>query len=151
MSGLQLQHRLSASGTVLPLVFVVGKPDVSTAVELMRGGAVHVLEKLLRAVELLEAIQEALLLGQNRRHAKSEERRLKNLTAILSRKELEVLDLIAAGKSPKAIAAVLAFRSQKQEVLGCPLSSSWSLPRGRIDVTTANKNGRPQREAAAAG
>lgn len=116
MSGLQLQHRLSALGGVPPLVFVVANPDVSTAVELMRGGAVHVLEKPLRAVELLEAIQEALLVNQNRRQAESEVRRLESLTATLSRKELEVLELTATGKSAKAIAAALALSVRAVEL-----------------------------------
>ncbi len=109
MSGLQLQHRLSALGGLLPLVFVIAKPDVSTAVELLRGGAVHVLEKPLRAMELLEAIQEALVVNESRRQAKSEARRLEGLTSSLNEKELEVLQLTAAGKSPKAIAAALAL------------------------------------------
>jgi FixJ family two-component response regulator len=116
MSGLQLQHRLSASDGLLPLVFVLGNPDVSTAVELLRGGAVHVLEKPPRAVELLEAIQEALVINQKRRHAKNEARRLESLAASLTQKELEVLQLTAAGKSPKGIAAALELSVRAVEL-----------------------------------
>jgi FixJ family two-component response regulator len=116
MSGFQLQHRLSASGGVLPLIFAIAKPEVSTAVELMRGGAVHVLEKPLRALELLKAIEEALLVDQKRRQAKSEDRRLEGMTATLSRKELEVLQLTAAGKSAKAIAAALELSVRAVEI-----------------------------------
>jgi two-component system, LuxR family, response regulator FixJ len=107
MSGLQLQHRLAASGAVLPLVFVTASPDVSTAVEIMRGGAVHVLEKPIRSIELLEAIQEAIALDRSRRLAKNHQTRLKNLTDALTRNERQVLELIAAGRSVKAIAAEL--------------------------------------------
>ncbi len=116
MSGLQLQHRLSASGCVLPLVFVTAKTDVSTAVELMRGGAVHVLEKPVRAVELLEAIHEALALDRDRRGAKDQTTRVKNLTATLTRKEVQVLELIAAGRSPKSIAAELELSVRAVEL-----------------------------------
>jgi FixJ family two-component response regulator len=107
MSGLQLQHRLAASGAVLPLVFVTARSDVSTAVEFMRGGAVHVLEKPVRSIELLEAIHEAIALDRGRRLAKSHQTRLKNLTDALNRNERQLLELIAAGRTVKAIAADL--------------------------------------------
>ena len=107
MSGLQLQHRLSASGAVLPLIFVTANPDVSTAVEFMRGGAVHVLEKPVRSLELFEAIQEAIVLDRERRSVKNVQTRIRNLTETLTRKERQVLELIAAGKPSKEIAGEL--------------------------------------------
>jgi FixJ family two-component response regulator len=107
MSGLQLQHRLSASGCSLPLIFMTANTDVSTAVELMRGGAIHVLEKPPRAVELFNAIQEALALDRDRRHAKHQQDRLNDLTAALTRKERQVLELIATGRSSKGMASEL--------------------------------------------
>ena len=45
MSGLQIHRRLAAGKSLLPLIFVASRMDVSTAVELMREGVVHVLEK----------------------------------------------------------------------------------------------------------
>jgi two-component system response regulator FixJ len=107
MSGLQLQHRLAASGAVLPLVLVTARTDVSTAVEFMRGGAVHVLVKPVRSIELLEAIHEAIALDRGRRLAKNHQTRLKNLTDALNRNERQLLELIAAGRTVKAIAADL--------------------------------------------
>jgi FixJ family two-component response regulator len=107
MSGLQLQHRLSASGAVLPLIFVTASLDVSTAVEFMRGGAVHVLEKPVRSFELWEAIQEAIDLDRERRGAKNVQLKIRNLTDTLTRKERQVLELIAAGRSSKEIAGEL--------------------------------------------
>ena len=107
MSGLQLQHRLSARGSDLPLVFLTADTNVSTAVELMRGGAVHVLEKPARPIELLSAIQEAVDLNQHRRNVKQHHIRLLDLTASLTSKERQVLELIGRGKSIKAIAAEL--------------------------------------------
>jgi len=107
MSGFQLLRRLAETGIGLPLVFVLGRPNVPTAVELMRSGAVHVLEKPLRSIELLNAIQEALELDQNRRARCTSELRLRELVAKLSRKEREVLELIGLGRSVKSIAAQL--------------------------------------------
>jgi FixJ family two-component response regulator len=108
MSGLQLQRRLVLDGSrQLPLLFVLDDPTVSTAVELMRGGAIHVLEKPLRPVELLTAIHEALDIDRNRRRAVQTDEQLQDHIAALTRKEREVLELIAIGKSVKAMAAQL--------------------------------------------
>jgi FixJ family two-component response regulator len=107
MSGLQLQHRLLAGGSGLPLVFFTDDTNVSTAVELMRGGAVHVIEKPARPIELLSAIQEAIDLDQHRRNIRTRQARLRSLTESLTSKEREVLELISRGKSSKAIAAEL--------------------------------------------
>ena len=130
MSGLQLQHRLAASGCTMPLIFVTAKPDVSTAVELMRGGAVHVLEKPVRAVELLEAIHEALRLDQERRGTRDQTTKLRGLTSALTRKELQVLELIAGGKSPKAIASELELSVRAVELRRSSLMS-------KLDVHTS--------------
>jgi two-component system, LuxR family, response regulator FixJ len=123
MSGLQLQRRLAASSSKLPLVFVLAAANVSTAVELMRGGAVHVLEKPVRPVELLTAIQEALALDHDRRIEVQHEAKTREQIAALTRKEREVLTLIAQGKSTKAIAAhfgltVRAVEQRRRNLMG---------------------------------
>jgi FixJ family two-component response regulator len=116
LNGLQLQGRLAKSGCALPLVFVMAKPDVSTAVELMRRGAVHVLEKPLQAAELLEAIHQALDLDRERRSTSGQVSKLNKLAVALTRKELEVVKLIARGKSPKAIAIELKLSVRAVEL-----------------------------------
>jgi FixJ family two-component response regulator len=107
MSGLHLQQRLATGGCSLPLVFMSANSDVSTAVELMRRGAVHVLEKPVRPIELFNAIQEALALDRERQRARSREANLNKLTATLTQKDRETLDLIAKGRSCKAMASDL--------------------------------------------
>jgi two-component system, LuxR family, response regulator FixJ len=109
MSGLQLQHRLSARGSKLPLVFVTANTDVSMAVELMRGGAVHLLEKPVRPVELLSAIEEAVKLDRDRRCTTNRQAKLQKTVASLTTKECHVLELTGRGKSVKAIAAELGL------------------------------------------
>jgi FixJ family two-component response regulator len=154
MSGLQLQHRLSALEAGLPLVFAIANPEVSIAVELMRGGAVHVLEKPVRPAELLQAIQEALQLNRERRTRQDEKMRVKGLTATLSQRELEVLELIAHGKSPKEIAAALELSVRAVELrrksLICKLRVGSSLELMRFSVIARTEFGR-QRGFAAAG
>jgi two-component system, LuxR family, response regulator FixJ len=109
ISGLQIQRRLAARGSTLPLVFVSAAVDVSTAVALMRGGAVHVLEKPPRTIELLNAIQEAVALGESRRFVERDRRRLRDRIAGLTRKERQVLTLVAQGQSIKAMAVELGL------------------------------------------
>jgi two-component system response regulator TtrR len=130
MSGLQLQHRLAASGSTLPLVFVTSKPDLSTAVELMRGGAIHVLKKPVRTVELLGAIHEALRLDQDRRGTRDQTIKLRGLASTLTSKELQVLELIAAGKSAKAMACDLKLSVRAVELRRNSLMS-------KLDVHTS--------------
>jgi two-component system, LuxR family, response regulator FixJ len=156
MSGLQLQHRLSASGCSLPLVFMTANTDVSTAVELMRGGAVHVLEKPARAVELFNAIQEAVALDQDRRHAKQQQTNLEDLTAALTRKERQVLELIAKGRSSKAMASELELSVRAIELRRNSLMkkldfhSSLELMRFAVVAHTESVNGSSERLLATA-
>ncbi len=156
MSGLQLQHRLSASGCSLPLVFMTADTDVSTAVELMRGGAIHVLEKPPRAVELYSAIQEALTLDRVRRQARHQQAELNDLTAALTRKERQVLELIGRGRSSKAMAAELELsvraielrRNGLMKKLG--LHSSLELMRFAVVAQKESVNGSSDRLLATA-
>ncbi len=116
MSGLQLQNRLAAEGALLPLVFVMAGSDVPTAVEFMRRGAVHVLEKPFRSIELSAAIHEAIDLDRDRRRAKNLRTRIRIHINALTRKERQVLELVAAGKSAKAIATRLELSLRAVEL-----------------------------------
>ena len=109
ISGLQIQRRLAERNQRLPMVYVTSGMDVSTAVLLMRGGAIHVLEKPLRSVELLSAIQEAVAIDQNRRRKEAETRWVRESIAMLTRKERHLVSLAASAKSTKAIASELGI------------------------------------------
>lgn len=116
ISGLQIQQRLARQNQRLPMIYVAAHMDVSTAVILMRGGAIHVLEKPLRTVELLAAIQEAVALDQNERRQMMGQRRLDEAIAMLTNKERQMLRLFALAKSTKAIAAELQICSRAVEL-----------------------------------
>ena len=79
ISGLQIQRRLAEQNQRLPMVYVTSGVDVSTAVVLMRGGAIHILEKPLRSIELLNAIQEAVAIDQNERRKEAGKRRVQRI------------------------------------------------------------------------
>ncbi len=115
-SGLQIQRRLAEQEHCLPQIYVTSSIDVSTAVILMRGGAVHVLEKPLRSMELFNAIQEALALGERQRREAVEKSQVCESIAKLTHKERQLVGLLAAAKSTKAIAAELSISSRAVEL-----------------------------------
>jgi FixJ family two-component response regulator len=116
MSGLQVQRRLAEQNQRLPMVYVSSGLDVSTAVVLMRGGAINVLEKPLRSIELHDAIVEAVTADQNQRRKEAAKRRVKESIARLTRKERQLVSLIASAKSTKTIAAELRICSRAVEL-----------------------------------
>jgi FixJ family two-component response regulator len=60
LSGLDLQQRLMRDGVELPVIFLTGFGDISTAVDALRWGAFDFLEKPLREGVLLDRIAKAL-------------------------------------------------------------------------------------------
>jgi FixJ family two-component response regulator len=115
ISGPQIQRRLVEQDQRLPVIYVTSGTDVSTAVVLMRGGAVHVLEKPLRSPDLLSAIQEAVALDQNQRAGEARRRRVRELIALLTQKERQLVSMVAL-KSTKAIAEELRICSRAVEL-----------------------------------
>jgi len=116
ISGLQIQQRMAQRNQRLPMVYVTSGLDVSTAVTLMRGGATHVLEKPLRSIELLGAIQEAVMIDEHQRRQESRKHSVQESIALLTRKERQLVGLLACAKSTKAIAAELSIGSRAVEL-----------------------------------
>lgn len=106
MSGLQLQGELKRRGKSLPLVFVTAHGDVPLAVEAMRNGAAHFLEKPFSDDALIEAIRTAL--AQPRGAAVA--------IAKLSPRERQVLELVVASKPNKIIADILGISIKTVEL-----------------------------------
>lgn len=106
-SGLELQNELRRRGSNTRIIFISGHADVPKAVRAMRQGAVDFLEKPFDDQVLLDRIEEALTesagaLAQRRREADMQ-RRMRCFTE----REREVLALVVAGKTSKAIALEL--------------------------------------------
>lgn len=106
MSGLQLQAELRRRNKAMPLVFVTAHGDVPLAVEAMRNGAAHFLEKPFSDDALIEAIRTALAqpLGASVALAK------------LTPRERQVLDLVVASKPNKIIADILGISIKTVEL-----------------------------------
>jgi FixJ family two-component response regulator len=109
IDGLDVQRRLLDKGSHLPIILVSGYADVPRAVEAIKKGAFDFLEKPVDGALLVAKVRDAL---QHSRRLFSEylarsahEARL----ALLTAKERQIAELVAAGKSSPKIAQELAI------------------------------------------
>jgi len=104
MDGLELQRRLAAGRSVLPVIVVSGHADVTIAVQVMGRGAVTLLQKPFRTAELCTAIKTAIKRNAEARQEQRQRRAVETIVASLTFDENRVLKQMLAGKSNKAIA-----------------------------------------------
>jgi len=104
LNGLQIQRALAAADSTLPVVFLAACATVSVAVQAMRDGAMHFLEKPFREHEMWDAIQEAIRLDAQRRRERARLQRLDTRIGRLTSAQSELLQRIAAGKTNREIA-----------------------------------------------
>ena len=107
MSGPELQLRLNDKGAKLPIIFISGHGDVPLAVRVMKAGAVDFLTKPFNDQILLESINKALRLDKTNREIQQENARAEAKFALLSPREVQVLQGIVAGKQNKVISSEL--------------------------------------------
>lgn len=116
LGGLELQDRLIAAGSSLPIIFMTGHGEVPMAVEAMQKGAFDFVQKPFREQELLERIDEAL---DADRRARDEHARRASIAARLERltaREREVMELVVTGKPNKVIAYELGVSQRTVEI-----------------------------------
>jgi len=107
MSGPELQLRLNDKGATLPIIFISGHGDVPLAVRVMKAGAVDFLTKPFNDQILLESINKALRLDKTHREKQQANARAEAKFALLSPREVQVLQGIVAGKQNKVISSEL--------------------------------------------
>lgn len=107
MSGLELQSRLTANGSTLPIIFLTGFGEVDVAVRALKMGAVDFLQKPVRGQELLDSVQRALELEERRRARRLQRQQTSDRLANLNDGERAVLDLLVEGFPYKFIASKL--------------------------------------------
>jgi len=108
MSGPELQSKLNEMyDHALPIIFISGHGDVPLAVRVMKAGAVDFLTKPFNDQVLLEIINKAIQIDKLNREKQQESARAEAKFALLSSREVQVLQGIVAGKQNKVISAEL--------------------------------------------
>jgi FixJ family two-component response regulator len=109
-SGLDFQTSLTNGGIHIPIIFITGHGDVAMSVRAMKAGAVEFLTKPFRQQELLDAIYRAIERDRADRERQAERADIRNRYTSLTRREIEVMELVVAGMSNKQIASKIGIR-----------------------------------------
>jgi FixJ family two-component response regulator len=109
LNGLDLQTRVAADRTDMPIIFITGHGDVPMTVRAMKAGALEFLTKPFGDDVLLGAIQHAIARSNDTLGHEAELRPLRDRYASLSRREREVMALVVTGLLNKQIGAELAI------------------------------------------
>jgi len=112
MDGLELQRRLTAGGSPLPVIFLTGHGDIPMSVRAIKAGAVDFLTKPVQAADLLQAVRAALAQAAGQAAELKTTSELRTKLARLTPREREVMEHIIAGKQNKEIAAELGTGEQ---------------------------------------
>jgi FixJ family two-component response regulator len=116
MSGLELQDELNRRGAVIPVIFITGHADVTSAVAAVRRGAFNYLQKPVRNSELIESVRGALELDLRNRRMLAQYDAIRDRLASLTRREREVLELIVRGLASKVMAAEMGLSTRTVEL-----------------------------------
>jgi RNA polymerase sigma factor (sigma-70 family) len=109
ITGLELQQELNRRGTPLPIIFITGHGDVPMAVDALKNGAFHFLEKPFKGEKLLELLEQASSPGTLADAERAQRRCAKARLATLTQREREVADLVVLGRKNRQIADALGI------------------------------------------
>lgn len=107
-SAIELLASLQQGDRMLPTIVITAYAEISVAVEVMRTGAITLLEKPYRENELWNAIREGLQQDARSRAATGEAKKIRLRIEKLTPRESSVMKLILDGIPNKAVAAQLA-------------------------------------------
>ena len=116
MSGLQLFQQLKAQPINTPIIFVSGHADVRMAVKAIQDGAKDFLTKPINNQELLDSVFSILKADQSNKKRQALTDDFRKQIHTLTRRELDILQLIADGQSSKLIADELSISKNTVEV-----------------------------------
>ena len=107
MSGLELQERLKAAKALIPIIIITGHGDVPIAVRAMKGGAIEFLQKPFNDQLLLDTVQSALSQYAEIWDREARRQECNRSLSTLTKREMDVLNLLRTGKPNKLIATAL--------------------------------------------
>jgi two-component system response regulator DctR len=118
MSGLALFEQLLTKGMAQawPVIFLTGHADVPTAVDSVKRGAFDFCEKPFSDNALVDRVEQALALSQERLAARQTQQRLQSRLLELTERERDVMRLVVEGLPNKLIADQLDISVRTVEV-----------------------------------
>lgn len=115
MSGPHLQERLLEQNVDIPLIFISGHGNISTAVRTIKAGAVDFVEKPFDEQVLLDCIQKAIERDARARNERVRHGKLAAALELLTPREKEVMKMLIGGKPNKLIARGLNVSTKTVE------------------------------------
>jgi FixJ family two-component response regulator len=109
LSGLDLQKRLAAERSDMPIIFITGHGDVPTTVQAMKAGALEFLTKPFQDDAILGAIRQALRKSEDALRHEAELETLRHRHASLTRREREVMHFVVSGLLNKQVGGELGI------------------------------------------
>jgi FixJ family two-component response regulator len=109
LNGLELQKRAVVERPDMPIIFITGYGDVPMTVQAMKAGAVEFLTKPFSDDVLLSAIRNAIERSQTALGHEAEIQALRDRYESLTRREREVMALVASGLLNKQVGGELGI------------------------------------------
>ena len=109
LNGLELQQRVAAKRTDMPIIFITGHGDIPMTVRAMKAGAVEFLTKPFRDEALLNAIRQALQGSRIALALEAETQELRKCYDSLTPRERQVMALVVSGLLNKQIGGELGI------------------------------------------
>ena len=109
LNGLELQKRVAAERTDMPIIFVTGHGDIPISVGAMKAGAIEFLTKPFNDEVLLTAIRQALERSRLTLTQQAEMQELRQRYASLTPREQDVMSLVVSGLLNKQVAGELGI------------------------------------------
>src|SRR5260221_2807250 len=113
LNGLELQKRVAVERTDMPIIFITGYGDVPMTVQAMKAGAVEFLTKPFGDNVLLSAIRNAIERSKTALGHEAEMQALRDRYESRTRREREVMALVASGLLNKQVGGELGISEIK--------------------------------------
>ena len=116
IGGMEVQQRLNALNSTLPIIFMTGHGELPMAVRAMRLGALHFLRKPIDESELLDSVRQAFEQESSSRQRISRQHDVARMLSTLTDRERQIFELVTDGDANKFIASSLNISERTVEV-----------------------------------